>query len=211
MPHTGISEHIDVAPPLRTIAAGAQRFLIAGTPRSRTAWLAALCNTVPGTICYHEPIAYHPTWQATARLWEGKNHERIGISDSGFSFHIGALIAMYRPRILIVDRPEAEVYASLAAVGIPLCNYHKLVMDALEPWRDHSLVRSVPFDALADNFTLHGCLWHLLPGAAIDMDKVGIFQRLNVQTDMRQVWKDAEGRDMREIIGLAAAGRLRAV
>ena len=188
----------------------AHRFLIVGPPRSRTAWLAALCNTVPGCICYHEPIAYIPTWQAAARLWEGRDHERIGISDGSMSFHLGSLIAMYRPRILIVDRPEAEVEASLAQFGRPLTNYLALLNEALDPWRGHSLVRSVVFGALADNFVLHSCLWHLLPGAPIDMDKVGIFQRLNVQTDMQQMWKAVEGRDPSEFMG-AAAARLHSV
>lgn len=152
-------------------------------------------------------MAWVGSWHAAAALWHGKDYHRIGISDSGFSFHLADLIAEYAPRILVIERPAAEVNASLARIGIGGSNYCDLVGEALIPWTGHPLVRRIAFASLVDDNVVRSCLWHLMPGVAVDMGKLALFQRLNVQADMGTVWSDvaARGRNLGEIIGEKAA------
>ena len=185
-------------------------FLITGTPRSRTAWFAALCNTVPDTVCYHEPVAYHATWREAARLWGSKWRTRVGIADSGFALHLADLVPMYHPRVLVIDRPHGDVDESLARIGVAPSNYCELLEAAIAPWAESPLVKQVEFDALASSDVVRECLWHLLPGAAIDRDKIDVFQRLNVQTDLPKMWRAIEGRNAADMMGEDAAANLRA-
>lgn len=184
------------------------KFLICGSPRARTAWLAALCNTIPGCVCYHEPIVYRPTWRYAAALWRVDGYEAVGIADSGFSFHLGPLMAMYRPRVLIVDRPADEIEKSIQQIGLPLNNYTELLAEALEPWRAHPSVLSVPFSDLEHPAALRAALGHILPGHRVDPVKVEIFQRMNIQTDMQKMAAGMAGRDPAEVLGGGVVERL---
>lgn len=167
----------------------AQAFLITGLPRSRTAWLAAVANTVPGAICHHEPLERFPTWQASLGLWQSTDHEFAGISDSALGFHLGEILDSHAPRTLIVKRDPQQVLGALDVLGLggDHRKYCTLLAKRLQQAEGHPLVKVVPFEHLTDHATVRSCLWHLMPAAAIDGDKLTLMQRLNVQASLRHV------------------------
>lgn len=187
-------------------------FLIAGTPRSRTAWLAAVCNMVPGALCLHEPVAWCPPWRTSIELWGIGGYDFIGISDSGLSFHLGEIIDRWSPQILLVDRIKPEVDESLhRTFGTPKSNFCDLLTEALLPFRHHPSVRSVPFELLGQQNVVVGALQHLMPGATIDLIKLRVLERLNVQIDPKQMRKsiaEMGAPTPADLIGAHAAARL---
>lgn len=187
-------------------------FLIAGTPRSRTAWLAAVCNMVPGALCLHEPVAWCPPWRNAVEMWGVGGYDYIGISDSGLSFHLAEIIDRWAPQILLVDRIKPEVDESmLRAFGTPKSNFCDLLTEALLPFRHHPLVRSVPFEILGQPGVVQGLIQHLMPGAAVDLIKLRVMERLNVQINPGQMLKsvaDMAAPTAADLIGAHAAARL---
>lgn len=86
-----------------------QPFFITGTPRSRTAWLSVVA-TSGASVCLHEP-GFGDVESARA-VWAKGTPSRIGIADAGLGLHLRAILAEFRPRTLIVERPIADVIAS---------------------------------------------------------------------------------------------------
>lgn len=131
-----------------------QRFLITGLPRSRTAWF----STVAGAL--HEPIAqqgyaaFRPKWK------EGQ-----GVSDSHAAAHLPAILTDLAPRTLIVQRPIAEVLASLGALftgrvyynADRLLNYVLMLQSRIDQCATSPLVRRVAYECLDDIDTLYQC------------------------------------------------------
>lgn len=189
----------------------ARPFLITGLPRSRTAWMSAVANTIPGAICYHEPIEQFPSWQISLSLWNEPRYSWVGISDSAMGFHLAEIINEYRPRILIIERNIDDAEVSLRRLGIPATNYCSLLRDHLSRFIAHRLVRTVAFDRLADTETVRACLQHLMPGAVIDGSKISALQRLNIQADVEMVKESAEARkhDISAVLGAEIAAALR--
>jgi hypothetical protein len=164
-------------------------FIITGLPRSRTAWLAALCNTVPEAICYHEPLATMPRWDGVVGLLRDARYRYAGASDSGLGFHLSELMAVLRPRVLIVSRGREDVAASLRAIlpGGGVERFLAVLAGRLDPLRDDPAVMVVDFAALSRVRTVCACLRHLMPEATICPSKVEEFGRLNVQACTDQV------------------------
>ena len=180
-------------------------FLITGLPRSRTAWLSALCCAMPGAICYHEPVSWHPSWQACLSLWDRDRPAAIGvgISDSGLGFHLGRIIKHYSPRVLVVDRPKAEVEASLMAIGIAAPRYCDLLLDRINAAANSPCVMRASFARLQDSNMVLKCLRWLMPDCEIDLEKIVLFQRLNIQADLAYVHQQSARRskDIEAILG----------
>ena len=127
-----------------------KRFLITGLPRSRTAWLAVASGAL------HEPISLHgPAWIAD---WQ----DGEGVSDSGAAPFLPFILKTVAPRTLIIERPRAEVVASLVAYfGRPdLEGEIDALLDA--PLRGLSvespLIRRVDYHRLADLACVEDCL-----------------------------------------------------
>lgn len=182
----------------------AKPFLITGLPRSRTAWLAAVANTIPDAICYHEPVLEAEGWRESLAVWRSNRCEFVGISDSGLGFHLAEIIETFQPRILIVDRRAHEVEASGAAVGLAsVPGFFPLLIERMAPFRCHHLVKVVPFAGLSSVAVVRSCLWHLMPGASIDCDKIGLMQHLNVQTNMNRMRRiiDERRNDLPAMLG----------
>lgn len=188
-------------------------YLITGLPRSRTAWFAAVCSTVDGSICYHEPSADYRTWQAAASLWDSARQKWCGISDSGFSFKIREIIDQWHPQVLIIERPAGEVLTSLEGIGIRRSNICDLMHERLDAVSAADGAMRVNFADLTNNHVVAGCLEHLMPGARICLPQIEIMQRLNIQADMDRVWKavQARGGDLSGYIDNDMASRLVAV
>ena len=163
-----------------------QPFLITGLPRSRTAWLAALANTVPGALCRHEPTQDWPAWQTCFVAWREDAHPFAGFSDHVLGLHLAEIVREIGPRVLIVERDAASVERALARV-LPGVNARPLLAvlaDRLRAARGLPGVKVVPFAALRHFSAAMDCLGHLLPGAVIDPAKVRALLHLNVQCDM---------------------------
>lgn len=170
-------------------------FLITGFPRCRTAWLSALCNTVPGAICRHEPTAERP-WRDCLPLFHEPEFSYAGISDPAMGFHLREILVSTLARVLIVRRDALDVETSLAGIGIygdmqRLC---RVLEDEMEPFLSHPEIMSVDFDDLSDDACVAACLRHLMPGAVIRMAKIREMQHMNVQADPRRAVRLAEQR-----------------
>ena len=182
-----------------------QPFLITGLPRSRTAWLTALCNTVPGALCRHEPTQDWPAWQTCFTAWREEAHPFAGFSDHVLGLHLAEIVREIGPRVLVVERDAASVERALARV-LPGVNARPLLAvlaDRLRAARGLPGVKVVPFAALRHCSAALDCLGHLLPGAAIDPAKVRAMLHLNVQADMGRTTEIATQRagDVRAILG----------
>jgi len=157
------------------------RFLITGLPRSRTAWLAALCNTVAGAVCWHEPCARAASWQMACAAWYRASPRFIGLSDPTLAVHLGAILKDHAPRVLWIDRPVADVEASLARLGFGGTGIPATALEAATPFLGHALVTRVRFGALNDNEVVAWALTKLMPGAIPNRAVIAEFQRLNIQ------------------------------
>lgn len=170
-------------------------FLITGLPRSRTAWFAAVANTVPGAICYHEPLMQFTSWEESLSLWSNRDREWTGISDSAIGFHLGEILRDRSPKVLIVDRSFDAIVLSLRKIGIEdPRRYCDILRQRLQPYRGHPDVKVAAFDRLSDTAYVRSCLWHLMPGAEIDGDKIQALQRFNVQAHMEIVNREVAAR-----------------
>jgi hypothetical protein len=191
-----------------------QPFIITGLPRSRTAWMATLCNTVPGAMCWHEPTA-ELSWRDALRLLKDEAVFYAGISDAVMAVHLREILAETSARILIVERDIDEVVASLSAIGLTdsarrTC---EVLAEDLRSVPIHPSVKRVAFDQLSDAATVHSCLWHLMPGAEIRADKISEMQKMNIQTDVERIWQIAKARGpnlMVETFGDEVSSRLQA-
>lgn len=78
------------------------RFLVTGLPRSRTAWFAL------ATGALHEPISQQGYAEFAPKWRDG-----MGVSDAGAGMHLHAILSDLKPKTLIVERPCADVFASM--------------------------------------------------------------------------------------------------
>lgn len=154
------------------MASGASRFFITGLPRSRTAWFSAVCDAIPGVVCYHEPLREFSRWDDVGAIWE-KPRGFVGVSDSGLGLHLGEILAQFRPRTLIVRRPFDEVIASLVEAGFPVSpSILSILQRRLDRFQHNGLVRVVDFKDLDRIDVVYDALQHILPGAIVDRDKL---------------------------------------
>jgi len=183
-----------------------RRFLITGLPRSRTAWLA-VAATHGEVVCHHEPKNNLPSWDAIFdTVWSGGGC--VGISDHGLGFYLPEIIRRVAPRTLIVERPIAEVKASLARLGERPTNLCDLLLEALT--YQHPLILRVRYSALANTAVVVACLRWLVPGAEIDAARIARLQGENIQADWNRAAELAAGADPAAFIPADVLARLRA-
>lgn len=153
-------------------------FLLCGYPRSRTLWLANFF-TIPGvSVCDHEGLEFAENGD---EFWKNARYESLtmgvryyGNSDSSNMLVLSALLAR-RPltKVAWIDRPMAEVRASMLAAGFP---FPPEVEEALIRYRQScealfDLV--IPYAALSE-MTAVRALWQLvLPGLEFDYGRWG--------------------------------------
>ena len=110
-------------------------FLVLGTPRSRTAWLAKFLS-YGGRTCLHEPSRHMGGLDDLLRLLDRPG---VAISDSGLTLRWRDIV-MHRPDalIVVVRRPVDDVVRSFAAMqeriglwpsteGVP--DHHRIHME----------------------------------------------------------------------------------
>ncbi len=168
-------------------------FLITGLPRSRTAWMSALANTVPGAICYHEPLVEFGTWQDSLALWRNADRRWVGVSDSGMARHLAPIMETVRPRTLIIERNPTEAVRALERLfpAVDATDIVSQLRAKLSAVAGHPLVRAVPFEDLAEPAIVVDALRWLMPGAEISVEKVIEFGRMRIEADMDRVRRAA--------------------
>lgn len=166
-------------------------FLITGLPRSRTAWMSVVASSVPGAMCYHEPMARLKRWECCFDIWRRADYPHVGVSDAHLGFHLTRIIAEAGPRILVIRRDVEKVKESLLKIGGPHSNYCDVLAESLNRSSGQKNVAWVNFDSLRDLKTVTDCLRHLMPDCAIDDDRIRELIDLNIQTDMELVWQRA--------------------
>lgn len=154
----------------------------------------AAAATLEDAICLHEPTRWLDRWDDIFRtVWHQRRDCRfIGIADHGLGFHLPEILRRAAPRTLIIDRPIAEVNASLTRIGLPATNFCDLLAEALD--YDHPLIRRVPYADLTDTNTVVSCLEWLMPGASIDHKRTGWLQDSNIQADIDETLRIATTR-----------------
>jgi hypothetical protein len=156
-------------------------FIVMGTPRSRTAWLARLLSCGDVT-CEHEPSV---RWTSRADLWRFLDQDNVGASDASLTWFWRDIIA-FRPdcRIVVVRRPLAEVRASCRRAAIPLAEPDGL--DALDAEAAAVRGRNVTKAAFADlgRAAVVGEVFRWCLGEAPPFGWVDRLQRINIQADI---------------------------
>ena len=102
-------------------------FVIIGTPRSRTAWLARFLS-YRGRTCFHEPSL---RFNSEGCLGNFLANDSAAAADCMMSF-MARDIRMLRPDCIIVSvrRPLSEIYESFAKLGISVPSWYLEMMDA---------------------------------------------------------------------------------
>jgi hypothetical protein len=155
-------------------------FLITGLPRSRTAWMAAAAQN-DKSVCLHEPLRHAKKWTDVFDIaWALKGFQYVGVSDHGMGFHLPEIMNRTAPRTLIIERPIAEVNASLARLGLPASNICDLLMEVLNTCRHPNILR-VKYAHLESTEVVGHCLRHLMPDAVVCWERLFCLQRLNIQ------------------------------
>lgn len=191
----------------------AEPFLITGLPRSRTAWMAAMASN-DQSICIHEPLRYVRHWQDVFEtVWGLECARYAGASDHGLGFHLREILERISPRTLIIERPIAEVEASLARIGVPKSNVCDLLLETLNAC-NHPLIMRVAYDDLALWSVVARCLRHLMPEARISSARIRTMQTLNIQAmGLADIIADGMSRDQRgdivALVGEAVVARIR--
>ena len=169
-------------------------YLITGLPRSRTAWMAAAATIEGRSYCHHEPLRWLDQWDDLfSVIWNGRTSlEYLGVSDHGYGFFLPQIMDRRAPRTLIIERPVAEVEASLRALGLEPGNFCELLAQSLA--YQHPRIRRVGYADLANTGVVVNCLEWLMPGLRINAARIEQMQAENIQADTAAALRDARDR-----------------
>lgn len=161
-----------------------KHFLITGLPRSRTAWMAAFMS-YGSTVCLHEPR----NWES---VFDSDGPKFVGISDSGLGFQLDRILYEYACPALIIDRPLADVEASLKALdtGLPKTNFCELLKNKLSEFPASTQVMRVPYAALNDMRVMQKIFFHLTPGEPFDEGRFHSMKDMNIQCDVVEKYRN---------------------
>lgn len=168
--------------------------------------MAALCNTLDGVYCEHEPLKRLSKWEDVGDVLKDS-----GVSDSAFGFHLTEIVEHFNPRVLIIERPVHEVEASLERIGLKSDAYCRVLAKRLAKFKQLSWHRRewtdrvfwVNVRAFHNPFTVEHCLKLLVPDCKPDMRKIREFMDLNIQAHMEMVKRTAADRvpDLSNLLG----------
>lgn len=136
-------------------------FAIIAMPRSGTSWAA---NWLTGHrhICLHDPL---PDYTLDDLLqWAYRNPKETGISCTAIWAHPEWVSANIR-RWIVIDRPQHEIQASLAEMGLA-----PMPQDAFDQFRAMP-GRRYQFEDLFKPETAAEIQHHLLPHVPFDLDR----------------------------------------
>lgn len=170
----------------------AQRFLIAGLPRSRTTWLSVF-TTTGRSMCYHDPLITMSDISELEDLYESEFYKFVGISDTGVGFFLDLVLPTLAPRALIVERDPDEVYRELIGLGVNTAREQiKMLHDRLLALKSHPLVMWVPYEALNIKRVMQRAFWHLMPGEPFDEVRYEQLTKINMQVNLSQALAEAQ-------------------
>ena len=135
-------------------------FVVIGTPRSRTAWLAEFLTT-PARRCEHEPSL---RWSGPADLDRWLANDGAAAVDSMMSL-VAPAMRQRRPDLFVVAviRPTEEVVESFRRAGL-----------AVQPW---------VVDLLAANWICEE-IFEQCTGEPCDLDRWAALAARNIQSDV---------------------------
>ena len=165
------------------------RFLIAGLPRCRTAWLS-VATTTASSFCYHEPVAHLDSFEALVDLWKPIPGHAAGVSDSCLSLQLERILETVKPRVLLVERPLMDIVASFRKY-LSGCeqafDYTAMVDDLvslqreMDRFRHHPNVRTLAFGEMTSYKTVLESLRWLIPDT--DFPDLHGLMHMNIQVD----------------------------
>jgi hypothetical protein len=167
-------------------------YLITGLPRSRTAWLATVCNAATNTICYHEPTRNWTSWRQIASIYD--DDATAGVADSLLALYVEQLCSMYPTlRVLAVLRPIEQVRDALDEIKAYHEGYNNALGVALSKIATHSSVLCVNYDNLDDINIVITCLEYIIPHVEIHYHKLEELMYLNVQQTADTISRCSKG------------------
>lgn len=165
-------------------------FYVLGTPRSRTAWLAAFLST-EDRVCMHEPSR---TMRDLEELTALLMNPAAAVSDSLLSLRWRHVVGVAPgARIVVVKRPLAHVAASFVHLGVRdrrLQVRLGRLSDALEELRCSAPVLWVPYETLAREATC-ALVYEYCRGVSVPDGLWEQFARVNVQVDFAAAMAEA--------------------
>lgn len=107
-----------------------------------------------------------------AAVWKDERAAYVGMADSGVVPVLGRILDDVKPRTLIVDRPQEDVFQSflhflpelVERAEKPVRAYIAQSSKTIDAYRSHPLVKVVDFDALNSRETVRDCLAWVMPG-----------------------------------------------
>lgn len=165
--------------------------IIIGMPRTRSAWLSAFLST-PARPFLHEPSVL---WKGLPDLRTFLENPRAAACDTGLTLFWQDIFA-WRPDVtmIVIQRPEQAVFASLIDAGIPLPRDILRRLRVLWNATSEASMRakfSADFDELRNPFSLRN-LYRTAIGAECPEGWLGHWQDLNVQANWRARFQAAD-------------------
>jgi hypothetical protein len=168
-----------------------QPFLICALPRSRSAWLANFLNY--GEVeCSHEMMS---------ELSVNGIHRFLTLAETKFAGNSDTMQALMmpdimrefgsnQPRILVVERPPAEVAKSLTAIGLPTTPaLMEVLQHGLEYVKALPNVLVVPYHELSVPKVGEAILEHVAPGEPFNRHRFSQLCGFNVQITKSRLMK----------------------
>lgn len=155
-------------------------FVIAGLPRSRTAWCAAFFSNYPA-MCYHDRIGTLENINDLKYLFRNPYYTHIGISDTVAGFFMPWVMEHLNAKVMVIDRDIEAVELSLMQLNMPTGKYLDYMREQMRQYKNHPDVLWMPFEALSDKRAMQKAWFHLLPGMPFDEERYEMFNRMNIQ------------------------------
>lgn len=146
------------------------------------------------SVTWHEPTSHLQSFDELVAFWKPKYGEMVGISDSGLTLQLDRILPEIAPRTLIIERPIPQVMISMRKYfkGADMMidyddgrEYLGHIAENIERFRNHQLVKTVPFEALRDYQTVLDLINWLAPG--IDILDLRALMYFNIQADRDRV------------------------
>lgn len=173
----------------------AEKFLITGLPRSRTAWLSVLTTTAK-SICFHEPVQRCESYADFKRVFDDDRYQHVGVADSALILQIGRILNDFRPKTLIVRRNPVDCARSLrryfgADLGsFDVENYCHTMDEHLGRYIGVRGVQFVDYEDFGKPEAIAAVLAYLLPG--VPQPKMRELMSMNVQAMKSDVLASAK-------------------
>jgi hypothetical protein len=157
-------------------------FFVLSLPRSRTAWMANFL-TYDCSYCFHEGWLQVPSMHGLRELFASTGKPVVGNADCGNIFFVDEILDTFtEPKFVMIERPIADVLASLRSMGPEFGDEEGV-------WRGHELLQAfkrqnvpmlaIDYDSLSQS--AYRLIWDYCVGSAYDHQRTVMLDGLNVQ------------------------------